>query len=232
MSIKVIAFDMGGTLMEYIDMPTCWLDFYENALYSAVKELSLPLSDGQIRKTLEILRSYNPRVNYREEDFPPEYIFGEACAGWDIPFDMDALIDGFFKAFELKSLVYPESGEILGLLKENGFGLAVLTDVAALMHDELHKSHLRELLPYFDLYVSSISCGFRKPNPKGLCDIAEHFGVTANDMIYIGDEQKDIECARRFGCGSVLIDRKKSGKDLGQNHTITDLYGLKNILNF
>lgn len=98
------------------------------------------------------------------------------------------------------------------------------------MPDELHKSYFLELLPYFDMYVSSISCGYRKPNPKGLSDIAEEFGVDAYEMIMIGDEEKDIKTAKRFGCKAVLIDRRNRNAYFGQDYTVTDLNVLWEII--
>ena len=94
------------------------------------------------------------------------------------------------------------------------------------MPDELHKSYFPELMPYFDMYVSSQSCGFRKPNPEGVRQIAEHFGADEKSFIFAGDEPKDIKTAQNVGCRSVLIDRKGRGLELGQDYTITTLDGL------
>lgn len=227
--IKVIGFDIGGTLMEYKDMPFCWLDYYENALDKAAEKLRLPLTDGMKKRTLEVLRSFNPKVNYREIDYTPEHIFGAACAEWDFEFELKCVIGEFFAAFGLTAYIYPESLSVLEELRTAGYKIAALTDVATGMPDELHRGYIPELLPYFDIYVSSISCGMRKPNPKGLNDIAEHFGITAEEMIYIGDERKDIECAHRFGCKGVHIDRKDDNADFGQDFTIKDLNELRHI---
>jgi len=49
-------------------------------------------------------------------------------------------------------------------------------------------------------------------------------------MVFIGDEQKDIIVAKRFGCMSVLIDRKSRNADFGQEHTIINLTQLEEIL--
>lgn len=227
--LKVIGFDIGGTLMEYKDMPFSWLDYYENALDKAAEKLRLPLTDERKRRTLEVLRSFNPKVNYREIDYTPEHIFGAACAEWDFEFDLENVIGEFFAAFNLTAYIYPESLPVLGELRSAGYKIAALTDVATGMPDKLHRGYIPELLPYFDLYVSSITCGMRKPNPKGLNDIAEHFGVSPGEMIYVGDERKDIECAHRFGCKGVRIDRKDDNADFGQDFTIFDLNGLKSI---
>ena len=80
------------------------------------------------------------------------------------------------------------------------------------------------------MYVSSQSCGYRKPNPKGLEDIAEKYSTQKSDMVFIGDEEKDIITAKRFGCQAVLIDRRKSGANFGQDATLTDLTDIKELL--
>lgn len=228
--IKVIGFDIGGTLMEYKDMPFSWLDYYENALDTAAEKLRLPLTSEQRIRTLEVLRSFNPKVNYREVDYSPEHIFGAACADWDFEYDLERVIGEFFAAFHLTAYIYPDTLPVLGKLKASGYKIAALTDVATAMPDELHKSYFPELMPYFDMYVSSVSCGWRKPNPKGLNYIAGYFKAAADEMIYIGDERKDIECAHRFGCKGVLIDRRGRGAEFGQDYTIADLNGLKKII--
>ena len=79
--MKIIVFDIGGTLMEYRNMPNVWIEFYEKAFRHVREKLRLSLSDEQLAHSLEILRSFNPKVNYREKDYSPEYIFGRVWAG-------------------------------------------------------------------------------------------------------------------------------------------------------
>lgn len=66
---------------------------------------------------------------------------------------------------------------------------------------------------------------------RGLQDIATFFNVSAKEMIMIGDEEKDIQAAERFGCGSLLIDRDEKGKDYGQDYTIATLQEVEHIIN-
>ncbi len=223
MQHTIAAFDIGGTLMEYKDMPYCWLDFYENAFRNIKEKLSLPLNDSDIKKSDLILRSYNPRINYREIDYSPEQIFNDVTAHWNFEFALSDIIREFWLAFDLTPYTYPETEKVLKKLKSNGIKIAAFTDVASAMPDEMHKSYFRNLMPYFDLYVSSLSCGYRKPNPKGLEDIANHFIAGTQDILFVGDEPKDIETAKRFGCKSVLIDRKNSKADHGQDFTVHNL---------
>lgn len=228
--MKVLVFDIGGTLMEYKGMPFFWLDYYKSAFEHVRADLELSLTDDDIARSYEVLKNYNPRINYREQDVLPEVIFSEATAHWPGNFEVSDVIDRFFASMNLTAYIYPETADVLGKLKSKGYIIAALTDVATGMPDELHKSFFSELLPYFDMYVSSASCGYRKPNPKGLRDIACRFGVAADEMVMIGDEEKDIKAGKRFGCMTVLIDRRGRSVDYGQDHTITDLNGFWEIV--
>ncbi len=230
MKIRAVVFDIGGTLMEYRDMPYVWFDYYEQAFAEINKELSLGLSEPELARSLEILREYNPGVNYREIDWPPEKIFGDATAGWQTDIPLEKIIDAFFGAMHLRSLIYPESAEVLRGLRERGYVVGTYTNVVSGMPDSLHKSYFGELLPLFDIYVSSCSCGFRKPNPRGLKIIAEKYGLAPDEMIFVGDEKKDPETARRFGCKSVLINRSGEERRFGQDFTVGDLREIFGIL--
>ena len=215
--------------MEYKNMPLSWLDFYKDGFRYVCSELSLNITENDIDKSFEVLKSYNPRINPREIDVTPEVIFSEATAHWQGKFELSDVINKFYESMNLTAYIYPETFDFLDKLRVKGYKIAALTDVAIGMPDELHMSYFPDLLPYFDMYVSSISCGYRKPNPKGLLDIAENFGVTSYEMIMIGDEEKDIKTAKRFGCKSVLIDRRDRNVDFGQDYTISNLTELLKI---
>lgn len=225
--MKVIAFDIGGTLMEYVNMPNVWIEFYDSAFRHVREKLNLPLTDEQLAASLEVLRQYNPRVKYREQDYTPEEIFADAAKEWDFDYSLPEVIDTFFEDMKLTPLIYPETIPVLQKLRDSGWKIATLTDVATGMPDSLHKSYFPELMPYFDLYVSSQSCGYRKPNPAGVKLIAEHFG--AQPLYFVGDEPKDIKTGQNVGCKTVLIDRNGKNADYGQDFTITTLDELVKI---
>lgn len=228
--IKSAVFDIGGTLMEYKGMPCVWVDYYENG-FKHVREKLLPqLTDKDIESGMEILRGYNPTIKYREADYSHERIFGEIAVKWNVDISADKIAYCFFEAFPLEAYTYPETISVLQKLRDNGIKIATLTDVATGMPDELHKSYFPELMPYFDLYVSSTSCRYRKPNIKGLVDIATHFGVKPDEMIFIGDERKDVLVANSFGCTSFYIDRYNNNRDFGQKYTVSNLNEFYNIV--
>lgn len=221
--MKAAVFDLGGTLMEYVGMPYVWFDYYEKAFNGLNESLGLGLSGGELARSLEILKSYNPGINYREVDYTPEKIFGDVTKDWKTDIPLQKIIYAFFGELKLKSLIYPESVEVLKELRRRNIIVGTYTNVVAGMPDELHKSYFKELLPLFDIYVSSVNCGFRKPNPRGLEIIAEKYRLSPSEMVFIGDEKKDPETARRFGCKSVLINRSDEERSFGQDYTVKNL---------
>ena len=245
-NIELVVFDLGGTLMEYKGMHLSWVSYYKDSFDFVNKTLALGLNENQIEKSIEILKNYNPRVKPREEEIAPEKIFSDLTSDWNTDVPLKKIIDTFFEALHLEPLIYDDSIPVLAELKKRGFKTAVLTDVATGMPDELHKNYVSALLPYFDLYVSSLSCGYKKPNVKGLKDISDFFNVKAENMIMIGDDLRDVTVAKNFGCKSVLIERKESdlhvgekeassktatlSRDYGQDFTINKMHELLDIL--
>ena len=121
----------------------------------------------------------------------------------------------------LSEQLIADSIPTLAALKKAGFKIAAMTDVATGMPDLMHKNYVTPLLPYFDLYVSSLSCGYKKPNPKGLRDISEQLGIEPENMVMIGDTNRDVNVAKNIGCRSILTNRKDEPvQELGQDFTI------------
>ena len=57
-----------------------------------------------------------------------------------------------------------------------------------------------------------------------------HTLISPSDMMYVGDEQKDIAGVNALGIVSVLIDRSGSKPAWGQQHTIRSLLDMQVIL--
>ena len=220
--IKVIVFDLGCTLMEYKGMHLSWVSYYKDSFEYVNKKLALGLSEEQINASIEIYKNYNPRIKPREAEIAPEKIFADVTSGWNTDVPLKTIIDTFFESLKLEPIIYGDSIPALKQLRGKGVKIAALTDVATGMPDELHKNYVAPLLPYFDLYVSSLSCGFKKPNPKGLADIATFFQAEPEEMLMVGDDRRDVEVARRFGCRSVLIRRAGSASTFAEDGTNKD----------
>lgn len=78
--------------------------------------------------------------------------------------------------------------------------------------------------------MTSVEVGYRKPNVKGYELLADKLNIPLEDMIYIGNEEKDVIGAKRSKITSVLLDRKKIGMKCGQDYTIETLDELLGLL--
>jgi len=222
--MKVIVFDLGGTLMKYVGMPHSWVEFYEKGFEAINQVYHCNGSEKDIDKSVRILSEMNPRVNYREEEYFPEEMFTKALEHWTVELPIKECVQVFWSSLELKAEIFPDTISSLRKLKEKGFVIATLTDLPSGFPDELFKRDIAELTEYFDYYVSSAIAGYRKPNFTGLRMIAEKYCVSLSELILVGDEEKDRLTAENAGCRFVRIDRTGVGKsDIG---SLNDLLGL------
>jgi len=81
--------------------------------------------------------------------------------------------------------------------------------------DRVQRSRLRaaRLDPFFDVVVTSESCGFAKPDPRILHVALEALGVAAAEALYVGDDlQIDGTAARAAGVPFLWMDRSGQGR--------------------
>ena len=172
---RVVVFDLGGTLMEFTGMPLSWVGYYPDGFRHVDRKFGLGLDDAQIMQAVKIMTGYNPRVTYREYEIAPETIFRAAVEPWNVLLPVDAVISAFFEGIDLHARIYDYSFTLIDSFRRAGFETACLTDLPCGMPDLFFKGKIKPLLERISLYVSSQSCGYRKPNPFGLLFIAEHF---------------------------------------------------------
>lgn len=204
--LKAIVFDLGGTLMEYTGMSLNWSDFYICGFEKLNEILKLNLSENELQESANKLKSYNPRISKREYEIQPEVIFNDIISNWGEKPDTDKVIKIFFESLSLRANIYDYSIKLLKKWKNLGFKIACLTDLPNGMPDYIFKPAIEKILPYFDLYVSSQMCGVRKPNKGGICYIADAFEIREAEILYVGDEEKDLLTALNAGCEFVSIN--------------------------
>jgi len=189
-------------------MPHSWVDFYKTGFEAVSRVFNCDVTHSDIEKSVEILKGFNPRVNYREEEYSPEYIFAVSTKHWANPPDPNRCASVFYEGLHLKVRIFPDTIPTLTRLREEGYRTAALTDLPTAMPDDFFKRGIGEITDHINLYVSSLSCGFRKPNPGGIRVVSEHFGIPVTDILFVGDEEKDKKTAENAGCGFVRINRK------------------------
>lgn len=223
--MKVIVFDLGGTLMQYVGMPLSWVDFYLQGFKAIKQKYRCRVSESVMEESVALLKGFNPRINYREVEYSPEYIFDQVLEKWSINAPMEDMLHTFWQGLELKAEIYPDTIPVLKMLKEKGYVIATLTDLPNAMPDALFKKDIGKILDSIDYYVSSAVCGYRKPNTKGLKMISERYNTSLNELIFVGDEGKDRQTALNAECKFIYVNRANK-----ENSGISNLYELLDIV--
>lgn len=232
--VRAVGFDLGETLLTYADAPLDWSSLYRSALVRVGTALEIPLSDTQLTASEKVLASYNTRLAPRIQEVDAQQIFSQMMASWPVNalIERRRAIEVFFGFFQQSLRAYEDTLPTLQMLRSRGIAVGVLTDVPYGMPREFVQRDLDVTLvgPMIDIVLTSVDVGFRKPSPEGLHRLALALGVSATEMIYVGNEPKDITAANAAGIRSVLIDRQKSGAALGQRFTINSLNAISELL--
>lgn len=230
--MKAIGFDLGHTLVFYEDVPLNWKCLYKEALSNTLLNCGCEETIDRIAVGEEILSKYNTRINYREIEVSSDVIFSEIIGRWKLSKEilLPVFKKNFFMFFQRNVLLFPEAISVLKTLKEMGIKTGILTDVPYGMDKEFVLSDVGPFKELIDVLLTSVDVGYRKPNVQGYIKLADKLGVKPEDMIYVGDEPKDILGANNIGMLSVLIERGSNNSDFNQKKTIKDLKELINLV--
>ena len=231
MKLKLVVFDLGETLINYKDVPLNWSAHYNNALQLACKVCNIAYNENTLAEACQILLKYNTRINPRIKEVSANVIFNEIISLFNIPeTSLELFVEIFFEYFQREAEPEETSVELLCYLKKKNIKTAVLTDVPYGMPKYLVEKDLSALRPYIDLLVTSVDIGLRKPMPKGLEFILNHFKISPDETIFIGNEKKDIETANSMNIYSVLLSLEKNPPQWKQRKSIKELIELKSLL--
>ncbi len=120
-------------------------------------------------------------------------------------FDMALAIFQQHYLAHVSDLSRPFPGVVAGLdrLKARGFHLACITNKAEAFTLPLLRN--LELYKYFELVLSGDSLPKQKPDPLPLRHACQHFGITPEHGVLIGDSSNDVEAARAAGMPVICV---------------------------
>lgn len=231
MKIKAVIFDIGQTLV-YYPFPLNWSELYRPAFEKIAEKRGLNISETDYAHIIEVLRKYNTRINPREREVSSTEIFTELLSGTSVPAKyLDIIKNDFYSFFRRDIQIYPDATKTLKAIKSKNILIGTLSDVAYGMDNAYALEDIKPLMEYIDMPFTSNDAGFRKPSGKGLKILADKMNVSASEMIFAGDEEKDIKCAKNAGAIPVLINRDDEEKHFGQDYTVKALKELVDIIN-
>lgn len=227
---KAVVFDIGQTLIEY-NKPLNWSKSYRPALERAAKVCKINLSEMDFQAAIDVLTTYNTRINPREYEVSSNKIFTEIFEKLVISqSDFELFKSEFYAFFNNETSVYEDIIPVLKKLNDNGIVLATLSDVAYGMDNEFALADISKIKDFIQYPITSNDVGLRKPNTKGLLFLSEKMNIPLYQIVMVGDEEKDIICANNAGVYSVLINRCEELKDFGQRKTIYTMLELPEIV--
>ncbi len=219
---KTVFLDMGGTLVESPD-------FFETVSGRLVGGAP----DGKTLKLvahtfMQIFLDRDPHKPFQSVEKILEKTLSLLAAesGYrDISAEAHELL---FEVYLHRSRLFPEVIEVLEALQKEKVKMVIASDAdTGLINEEMRKFKLK---PYFDDKCVSDAVEAYKPGEKFIRYLKKYSAGNENSCFFVGDSQVDIESGQALGITSILIDRKKSGKDGGADFVIGDLTELLPVL--
>ncbi|MFV9644916.1 MAG: D-glycero-beta-D-manno-heptose 1,7-bisphosphate 7-phosphatase [Desulfobacterales bacterium] len=164
----------------------------------------------------------------------------DGVINWDSP--------DYIKSWE-EFEFFPKSIEAIRLLNVNGFATIIITNQSVINRNMVSKEGLEYIHALMKKAVQSgggeikdifycphtpeDGCDCRKPEPGLIYQAQKKYQIDLPTSVMVGDSAKDIECARRAGCGlSVLVksenfsnaERLLSEKKILPDYTASNLY--------
>ena len=176
---KGILFDLDGTLVDTLDDLT-------DSMNAALAQLSRPeRSPNQCREMIG-----HGLNKFSERALGDEYIqlAGEL---------LTRMVDYYKDHCLLKTTVYPDMEDVIATLLERGVRLAVLTNknqasAEVIIHHYFGKDMFNPIIGVTD--------GRKvKPDPQTTLDIIKDWGLAADDVLFVGDSEADVQTAINAG---------------------------------
>lgn len=206
--IKVISFDLDGTLFDNKFVDSVWLEEIPR-LYSVKNRISVDDAKRIVKS------EYDSVGNDRLEWYDIRY--------WTGKFGFNVKAAELLRSLEHKIETYPEVPTVLEQLRQRGFRLVVVTNARReFVELELEKVDMQDS---FDRVFSSTSdFGLVKNTVRLYEKVCSILGVSPQEMIHVGDHRKfDFDVPRRLGILAFHLDR--TGKHEGDFaiHTLEEL---------
>ena len=183
---RTVIFDLDGTILDTLGDLTDAVNF-------ALAEFGFPPRTGEevcsfvgngVRKLIE--RASGKEDYEKQEELFQTFrrFYSEHCA--------------------VKTKPYEGIEALLKTLASRGIKTAVLSNKSDLEVKKLIKGYFPRL--FDEVEGENEKAGFpRKPNPKGLLEIMRRLGASAEETVYIGDSNVDIQTAKNAGVDCISV---------------------------
>ena len=219
MSVRLIAFDLDGTLIDSAP------DLVEAVNYALTKLDKPTHSQATIQQWIgngaDVLVKRALLNNWHVGEIPDDF---------EIAFEL-------FKTYYAEhdwvhSRLYEGVLETLQTLKNDGFKLACITNKTARFTNPLMET--AGLAPYFDFIASGDTFAEMKPNPLPLLETAKLFNVAPENAWMIGDSINDISAGKNAGFKTIAVSYGYAGQhsmaDLNADYTVNTMLSCVDVI--
>ncbi|MBQ8598161.1 MAG: HAD family hydrolase, partial [Lachnospiraceae bacterium] len=205
MSIKVVLFDLDGTLLP-MDQ-----DLFVKSYFGLLAKKLAPYGYETEKLIPAIWQGTgamvkNDGTKKNEEAFWKAFsaIFGDKVMD-DLPV-FDEFYQKEFAGAKEACGVNPKAAEVIGLLKEKGMRCALATNPIFPAVATENRIRWAGLSPDdFEFYTTYETCRYCKPNPKYYEDIVEKLGVKAEECLMVGNDVTEDMIAESLGMQVFLL---------------------------
>ncbi len=192
--IKAIVWDLDGTLIH----------FKINSVKARKAAISIFVSYGIDKKKLSIQKSILDNINTSKEIF--QQMGNDPIYVSKILQEVDREVSKIEYKAALNATKIKGIEEVLVFAKTNNLKQAIFT-FNKYEHAKLSLEKVN-LLNFFDVIIGRDNVSNPKPHPDHLLVICDKFGFNTDEILVIGDNYRDIECAINVGAHSIAVHTK------------------------
>lgn len=192
--IRALIFDLDNTLTDFMKMKEASID----AAIAGMADLGLPVPFAEAKRRIYQI--------YEREGIEYQLVFNrflQETLGRVPPELLAAGILRYRRARDSSLVLYPHVHLTLIELLRRGLGLAVLSDAPAVQAwQRLHQLSLQHV---FKPVITFEDTGERKPSPRGFLRVLDVLGMTADEVLMVGDwPDRDMIGAQGVGIRTVF----------------------------
>lgn len=125
-----------------------------------------------------------------------------------------------FDIFKKNLRLFPETKEVLSLLKSKGLKLGLATNTPK--KQALSLLEYLKLNAYFDAVAAGDEVNHGKPDPEMILLVCRKIKVKPKDSIYVGDSKADMLAGKAAGCMTIGFKRE-GDKMIGNLKELLDI---------
>jgi putative hydrolase of the HAD superfamily len=194
----LLIFDFDNTLEEFLP----YEEAVENSIFQELAEKHL-LDPVKMRAVFDSIKLAYAHPHALPTDYGRHVWFSETFKIFHIQEPVDDWVRHYWEQIFSLVRVFPGTYATLEQLREH-HTLCILSDSDGDVHIKHARIEQLGLTKYFDHIFTSDTAGHNKPHPRMFLQVLEHYRVSAEDCVMIGDSPAiDLATSKELGMHTV-----------------------------